>query len=62
VSCILADLTLQEAQTAVADQLSSAGMFLNPQMTIQIMESPNQIVTLTGEVHAVVPIVVQKRL
>jgi polysaccharide biosynthesis/export protein len=55
-------LTLQEAQTAVANRLSSAGMFLNPQVSIQILESPNQIVTLTGEVRGIVPIVGQKRL
>jgi polysaccharide export outer membrane protein len=58
----LGGLTLQEAQTAVADRLNSAGMFLNPQVMIQVMESPNQIVTVTGEVHGVVPIPGQKRL
>jgi polysaccharide export outer membrane protein len=58
----LGGLTLQEAQTAVANRLNSAGMFLNPQVMIQVMESPNQIVTVTGEVHGVVPIPGQKRL
>ena len=46
----------------VANGLSSAGMFLNPQITIQIMESPTQSVTLTGEVHGVIPIAGQRRL
>jgi polysaccharide export outer membrane protein len=55
-------LTLQEAQTVVADRLSSAGMFLNPQVTIQVLESPNQIVTLTGEMHGILPVAGQKRL
>jgi polysaccharide biosynthesis/export protein len=55
-------LTVPEAQTMVADGLRSAGMFLNPQITIQIMESPTQSVTLTGEVHGVIPIAGQRRL
>jgi polysaccharide biosynthesis/export protein len=58
----LGGLTLQEAQTAVADRLSSAGMFLKPQVMIQVLESPNQIVTVTGEARGVIPIAGQKRL
>jgi polysaccharide biosynthesis/export protein len=37
-------------------------MYHDPQVTIQITESPNQIVTVTGEVHGVVPVEGQKRL
>jgi polysaccharide export outer membrane protein len=55
-------LTLQEAQSAVAAKLSSAGMFLDPSVTILITESPNQVVTVTGEAHGVLPIAGQKRL
>jgi polysaccharide export outer membrane protein len=55
-------LTLEEAQTTVADRLNSAGMFRNPSVTIQITESPNQIVTVTGEMHGVLPVAGQKRL
>jgi len=58
----LGGLTLQEAQTEVANRLKSAGMFHDPQVMIQVVESPNQIITVTGEIHGVVPIAGQKRL
>lgn len=55
-------LTLHEAEKRIADQLIAAGMYRNPQITLQLMESPNQIVTVTGEVHGVVPLQGDKRL
>lgn len=55
-------LTLHEAEKRIADHLIAAGMYRNPQITIQLMESPNQIVTVTGEVHGVVPLLGDKRL
>jgi polysaccharide export outer membrane protein len=55
-------LTLHEAQDLIAERLVAGGMYRNPQVSIQITESPNQIVTITGELHAVVPVVGQKRL
>jgi polysaccharide export outer membrane protein len=55
-------LTLQEAQTLVAERLKSAGMFLNPQISIQVIESPNQIVTVSGEIRGVLPMAGQRRL
>lgn len=55
-------LTLHEAANRIADQLIAAGMYRSPQITIQMMESPNQIVTVTGEVHGIVPLVGDKRL
>jgi polysaccharide biosynthesis/export protein len=56
------DLTLHEAQDLIAGRLTTAGMYRDPQVSIQIIESPNQLVTITGELHAVVPIAGQKRL
>lgn len=55
-------LTLHEAEKRIADQLIAAGMYRNPQITIQLIESPNQIVTVTGEVHGIVPLLGDKRL
>jgi polysaccharide export outer membrane protein len=55
-------LELEAAQTLVAERLKSAGMFLDPQVTIQVLESPNQIVTVMGEMHGVLPVVGEKRL
>ncbi len=48
-------LTLHQAEDLVARRLMDAGMYRSPQITIQLLESPNQIITITGEVHAVVP-------
>ena len=55
-------LTLAEAERLIAKRLEAAGMYRNPQVTITITESPNQIVTLTGEMHGVVPVVGSRRL
>jgi polysaccharide biosynthesis/export protein len=58
----VAGLTLQQAQELIAEKLVSAGMYRDPQVSIQITESPNQIATVIGEVHGVVPIIGEKRL
>jgi polysaccharide biosynthesis/export protein len=50
-------LSLHEAQDLIAERLSSAGMYRDPQVSIQITESPNQVVTITGEMHGVIPMV-----
>ncbi len=58
----LEGLTLHQAENLIAERLSSAGMYRNPQVNIQVTEAPNQVVTLTGELHGLIPIVGQKRL
>src|ERR1700722_853838 len=56
-------LSLHEAQDLIAQRLTDAGMYRNPQVLIQITESPNQVVTITGEMHGLIPMVGgQKRL
>ncbi|WP_238398659.1 polysaccharide biosynthesis/export family protein [Edaphobacter sp. 12200R-103] len=55
-------LTIPEAEKVIADRLISAGMYRNPQIVLQLTESPNQVATVTGDVHSVVPIVGQSRL
>jgi polysaccharide export outer membrane protein len=55
-------LELEEAQDLVAERLKSAGMYLDPQVTIQIVESPHQVVTVMGEVRGILPLAGQKRL
>jgi polysaccharide export outer membrane protein len=50
-------LTLHEAQDLIAERLTNAGMYRDPQVSIQITESPNQVVTITGEMHGIVPMV-----
>lgn len=55
-------LTVHQAENLIAERLESAGMYHDPQVSIQITEAPNQIVTVTGEVHGVVPVEGKKRL
>ncbi|GAC1355477.1 MAG: hypothetical protein NVSMB3_00730 [Acidobacteriaceae bacterium] len=50
----VANLTLHEAADAIAQRLVSAGMYRDPQVTLQLLESPNQIITVTGEAHGVI--------
>lgn len=55
-------LTVTEAERLIARKLKSAGMYRDPQVTISLTESPNQAVTLAGEMHGVIPVVGTKRL
>jgi polysaccharide export outer membrane protein len=55
-------LTLHEAQDLIAERLVNAGMYRDPQVSIQILESPNQVVTITGELHGIIPVFGQRRL
>lgn len=55
-------LTLHEAESLIATRLTSAGMYRNPQVTIVMTESPNQVVTVTGEMHGVLPVAGARRL
>jgi polysaccharide export outer membrane protein len=56
-------LSLHEAQDLIAERLTNAGMYRNPQVSIQILESPNEVVTVTGELHGIIPMFGgQKRL
>jgi polysaccharide export outer membrane protein len=55
-------LTLHQAQDLIAQKLVSAGMYRDPQVSIQIMESPNQTATVIGELHGLVAIIGERRL
>jgi len=55
-------LTVHQAQALIAEKLVSAEMYRDPQVSIQIMDSPNQIATVVGEIHGIVPVVGQRRL
>ncbi len=50
----VAGLTLHQAADAIGERLKSAGMYRDPQITIQLIESPNQVIVVTGEAHGVV--------
>jgi polysaccharide biosynthesis/export protein len=49
-------LTLDKAEDLVAQRLESAGMYRDPQVTLQVIESATQVVTVTGEAHSIIPV------
>ncbi len=55
-------LTIPQAEKLIAGKLVAAGMYKNPQITLQLTESPNQVATVTGELHTAVPVFGQNRL
>ena len=58
----VAGLTTEQASGLIASRLISAGMYKDPQIAVQVLEAPNQFVTITGEVHAIVPLLGERRL
>ena len=55
-------LTIHQTESLITQKLVAAGMYRDPQVTVQLTESPNQFVTVTGEMHGVIPIMGEKRL
>ncbi len=58
----IAGLTPGLASDLIASRLSSAGMFVNPQVSVQVTETASQFVTVTGEMHAIVPVSGDRKL
>jgi polysaccharide export outer membrane protein len=58
----IAGLTVIRAEDLIAERLVTAGMYKNPQVSIQIAESVGQFATVGGELHAVVPVNGDRRL
>ena len=58
----VAGLTVDRVQQVIADRLVTAGMFINPQVTVQLAEASGSFVTVSGELHAVVPVNGDRRL
>lgn len=55
-------LTVDQAEELIAEKLKSAGMYNDPQVTMQVTESANGVITIAGEAHAVVPANSDRRL
>lgn len=55
-------LTIHETEKRIADMLIAAGMYRNPQVLVQLTDSPNQLATVSGELHGIVPIRGQRKL
>jgi polysaccharide export outer membrane protein len=58
----LQGLTIPEATHRLADRLTAAGMYRDPQVTVQVAEGPSANVTILGEIHGIVPIIGSRRL
>jgi polysaccharide export outer membrane protein len=58
----LKGLTVREAQTVISERLRSGGFYTNPEVIIQVVDTVNGSVMVTGEVHAVVPVSTQRSL
>jgi polysaccharide export outer membrane protein len=55
-------LTNAQAEALIAKTLKDAGMYLDPQISVQVTESAGQFATVSGELHAVVPLNGSRRL
>jgi polysaccharide export outer membrane protein len=58
----IAGLTVAQAESLIEQDLSTAGMYRQPQVTLVVTQGPNSAVTLIGEVHGVIPVLGTKRL
>ncbi len=58
----LEGLSITQAEQLIAEKLVADGMYRNPQVTLQITEGPNAVVTIIGEMHNVVPVVGSRHL
>ena len=58
----VAGLTVEEVENLIAARLIAAGMFKNPQVLVELTAAVNQFATVTGEIHAVVPLIGVRRL
>ena len=55
-------LTITAAENLIASRLVEAGMYKNPQVTVQVTDGPNATVTVVGELHGAIPVVGSRRL
>jgi polysaccharide export outer membrane protein len=58
----LKGITVREAQTLIAQRLRDGGFFRDPLVILQVLESINGSVIITGEVKYVVPVTGPRRL
>lgn len=49
-------LSVRAAQNLIADLLRTAKIYTNPEVTIQVVDTVNSTVIVTGEIHSIVPV------
>jgi len=55
-------LSVLEAQAQIADRLRAGQFYREPQVIIQVLDTVNGTVVITGEVHSIVPVSTQRSL
>jgi polysaccharide export outer membrane protein len=58
----LGGLTVRAAQMLIAERLRAGEFYNNPEVTIQVLDTVNGSVIVTGEVHAIVPVSTERSL
>jgi polysaccharide export outer membrane protein len=58
----LQGLTVRGAQMLIAERLRAGEFYKNPEVTIQVLDTVNGSVIVTGEVHAIVPVSTERSL
>lgn len=58
----LQGLTITQAEQMIAGRLEAAGMYRDPQVILSLSDGPAALVTLGGEMHAVIPVVGSRSL
>jgi polysaccharide export outer membrane protein len=58
----LEGLSVREAQDRIADRLRAGQFYRDPQVLLQVLDTVNGSVTVTGEVRAIVPVTTQRTL
>jgi polysaccharide biosynthesis/export protein len=59
---VVEGLTTHQAESLITQKLVAGGMYRDPQITVQLSESPNQYVTVSGELHGVIAVMGERRL
>lgn len=58
----LEGLTVHEAQARIADRLRTGGFYRDPEVIIQVLDTVNSTVTITGEIYRIVPVSTERSL
>lgn len=58
----LRGLTVNQAEQLIASKLENEGMYRNPQVVMTVVEGPSSVITVAGEMHAVLPVVGARNL
>jgi polysaccharide export outer membrane protein len=58
----LEGLTVRATQMLIAERLRAGEFYKNPEVTIQVLDTVNGSVIVTGEVHAIVPVSTERSL